>query len=357
MSGSPVIAPELSLVVPVFNEEDAIPIFLERVPAMLDGVVGSWEMIFVNDGSRDGTLACLRRANAADPRVKIVDFSRNFGKEIALTAGLDHAMGRAVVPIDVDLQDPPEVIAQLVARWREGFDVVLAARSDRSHDSMPKRVTADLFYRVMNRLSNVPLPSNVGDFRLMDRAVVDVLVQYRERERFMKGLFASLGFRQTTVYYARPERSAGETKFRPLRLWGLAVEGIISFSTKPLKIWTYMGIVCTVLAFAYLLLIIIRTLILGIDAPGYASLMSVMLFMNGIILTGLGVVGEYIARIFNEVKGRPLYIVREQIGDLEPGAEPVARRGLAVSRREAAPPPEPPLPSELPAAQDGGLER
>ncbi len=317
MSGTDVqesSAPEISLVVPVFNEEEAIPLFMDRVQPILDGISSDWEIIFVNDGSTDRTFQVIREAHAADARIKLVDFSRNFGKEIALTAGIDHAGGRAVVPIDVDLQDPPEVIVDMVAKWREGFDVILAARRDRSQDSWAKRGTAAMFYKVMGRMSTVPLPSNVGDFRLMDRRVVDVLRQYRERQRFMKGLFASLGFRQAVVEYARPERSAGQTKFRPVRLWGLALEGIISFSTKPLKVWTYIGVLCAVVAAAYIALIVIKTLIMGIDLPGYASLMSVMLFMNGMMLTGLGVIGEYIARIFNEVKGRPLYIVREEIG-------------------------------------------
>lgn len=309
--------PELSLVVPVFNEEDAIPLFLERVTPILIGISANWEVVFVNDGSTDRTLETLRQAHSRDDRIKIVDFSRNFGKEIALTAGIDHASGNAVIPIDVDLQDPPEVIVDMVAKWREGNDIVLAARMDRSQDSWAKRHTAAMFYKVMGKLSSVPLPPNVGDFRLMDRRVVSVLSRYRERQRFMKGLFASLGFRQAVVHYARPERSAGETKFRPLRLWTLALEGIVSFSTTPLKIWTYIGIFCAMFAVGYMGWTIVKTLILGIDVPGYASLMSVMLFMNGMILTGLGVIGEYIARIFNEVKGRPLYIVKEHIGEFE----------------------------------------
>lgn len=309
---------ELSLIVPVFNEEAAAPLFLQRVQPILSAITPDWEIVFVNDGSTDRTFQVIAQAHAADARVKLVDFSRNFGKELALTAGIDHARGRAVIPIDVDLQDPPEVIPDLVAKWREGFDVVLAARRDRSQDSWAKRGSAAMFYRVMGRMSSVPLPANVGDFRLMDRRVVDVLRQYRERQRFMKGLFASLGFRQTVVEYVRPERSAGETKFRPLRLWSLALEGITSFSTAPLKVWTYIGAICALFGFLYLMFIIGKTLMVGTDMPGYPSLMSVMLFMNGMILTGLGVIGEYIARIFNEVKGRPLYIVREQIGDLAP---------------------------------------
>lgn len=324
--------PEISLVVPVYNEEEAIPLFLERVTPIIEQISPRWEMVFVNDGSSDRTFSVLREANRQDSRVKILDFSRNFGKEIALTAGIDHSTGRAVVPIDVDLQDPPELIVEMVAKWREGYDVVLAARKDRSSDSWAKRSTASAFYRVMGRLSSVDIPSNVGDFRLMDRRAVEVLCQYRERQRFMKGLFASLGFRQVVVEYARPERSAGETKFRPLRLWGLALEGIISFSTTPLKIWTYIGASCALLSTIYMLWIIGKTLVLGNPVPGYASLMTVMLFMNGIMLTGLGVIGEYVARIFNEVKARPLYIVREQIGLDEGQVEPQLSENDAQSR-------------------------
>ena len=309
--------PLISLVVPVYNEEEAIPIFIGAMRPVLDSVDENWEIIFVNDGSRDTTIDVLRAASVADGRIKVVDFSRNFGKEVALTAGIDHASGAAVVPIDVDLQDPPELIPHMVEKWREGYEVVLAARSDRSSDSWAKRVSAGMFYKVMNRMSSVPLPSNVGDFRLMDRCVVDVLRQYPERQRFMKGLFASLGFRQATVEYVRPTRSAGETKFRPVRLWTLALEGIVSFSTAPLKIWTYIGVACASFAVFYMAWIIMKTLVMGIDMPGYASLMSVILFMNGLILTGMGVIAEYIARIFNEVKGRPLYIVRERIGSFD----------------------------------------
>lgn len=308
------VIPQLSLVVPVLNEEEAIPLFLERVRPILNGISTEWEVIFVNDGSTDRTLETLRQAHVGDPRIKVIDFSRNFGKEIALTAGIDHSRGRAVIPLDVDLQDPPELIVDMVAKWREGFDVVLAVRKDRSSDNWAKRHTASMFYRVMGRMSTVTLPPNVGDFRLMDRRVVAILGQYRERQRFMKGLFASLGFKQAVVEYVRPERSAGNTKFHPLRLWGLALEGIISFSTTPLKIWTYIGVLCAAFSTVYMLWLIGRTLILGNPVPGYASLMTVVLFMNGMMLTGLGVIGEYIARIFSEVKARPIYIVREQIG-------------------------------------------
>lgn len=311
--------PELGLVVPVFNEEATIPLFLARVAPILGSITPDWEILFINDGSRDGTLAAIRAAHAADRRVRGIDFSRNYGKEIALTAGLAHASGRAVVPMDVDLQDPPELIADMVREWRAGADVVLAQRVDRTTDGVAKRQTAALFYKIIGRLSRTAIPPNVGDFRLIDQTVVAALRQFPERERFMKGIFASVGFKTVALPYARPERIAGETKFRPVALFNLALEGIVSFSTAPLKIWTYIGFTAAVSAMIYMTYIVVRTLVYGVAVPGYASLLSVMLLFNGLIMIGLGVQGEYIARIFTEVKARPLYLVRERIGvDPEP---------------------------------------
>lgn len=306
--------PELSIVVPVFNEEATIDLFIATVAPIIEAIDARWEIVFVNDGSRDRTLDLIRAANRREPRVRGIDFSRNYGKEVALSAGLDHARGRAVIPMDVDLQDPPELIAAMVGKWREGFDVVLAQRSDRSSDAWLKRQTAALFYRLIGRLSRVRIPANVGDFRLIDQSVVAALRTFSERERFMKGIFASVGFRTATIPYRRPERAAGTTKFRPGALFNLALEGIVSFSTAPLKIWTYIGFFAAVIALLYGAYVIGRTVVLGVDVPGYASLLSIMLFFNGLMLIGLGVQGEYIARIFAEVKARPLYIVRETIG-------------------------------------------
>ncbi|WP_235927729.1 glycosyltransferase family 2 protein [Sandarakinorhabdus rubra] len=307
--------PLISIVVPVFNEEASIDLFLAAIAPVLDGIDPAWEVVFVNDGSRDGTLAALRAAAAREPRVRAIDLSRNYGKEVALSAGLDHARGRAVVPMDVDLQDPPELLAEMVARWREGYDVVLACRSDRTSDGYLKRTTARMFYSLIGRLSDTPIPADVGDYRLMDASVAEALRRYPERMRFMKGLFAHVGFRTATVEYVRAPRAAGETKFNGRKLFNLALEGIVSFSTLPLKIWTYIGLAAALLAVAYLVFLIADTLINGVDVPGYASLLSVMLFFNGLMLMGLGVLGEYVARIFIEVKGRPLYLVRERIGD------------------------------------------
>jgi glycosyltransferase involved in cell wall biosynthesis len=305
---------ELSIVTPVFNEEANIDLFIARVSGVLEAITPHWEILFVNDGSRDATLDLIRTANRRDARVRAIDFSRNFGKEIALSAGLDHAAGRAVVPMDVDLQDPPELIAEMVAQWRAGFDVVLARRTDRSTDRFMKRSTAAAFYRLIGWLSRIDIPANVGDFRLLDASVVSALRSYPERERFMKGIFASVGFRTATVSYVRAERAGGETKFKPLQLFNLAIEGLISFSTAPLKIWTYLGFLAALSAAAYTVFIIAYTLITGVRVPGYASLLVFVLLFNGLILVGLGVQGEYIARIFAEVKARPLYLIREKIG-------------------------------------------
>ncbi|MBB1250188.1 glycosyltransferase family 2 protein [Rhizobium sp. G21] len=305
---------ELSIAVPVYNEEDMLVLFLQTVTPILESVTADYEIVFVNDGSRDATLDILTLARARDPRIKVVDLSRNFGKEAALTAALAFCSGRAVIPMDVDLQDPPGLIPVMVEKWREGFDVVLARRADRSSDAMLKRWTSSLFYKTIGRLSDIDIPADAGDFRLMDRRVVDALGALPERARFMKGLFAWLGYRQATVDYVRPARAAGSSKWKPLALWRLGLEGIVSFSSVPLKLWSYIGLACALAGFLYGAYLIGRVLLLGVDVPGYASLASFILFFNGLVLTGLGVVGEYVARIFIEVKGRPLFLVRETWG-------------------------------------------
>jgi glycosyltransferase involved in cell wall biosynthesis len=305
------MAIELSIAVPVCNEQEVIAIFLQRMLPILNAITADFEIVFVNDGSRDRTLDVLLAARTADGRIKIIDLSRNFGKEAALSAAIAFASGRAVIPIDVDLQDPPELIPEMVGKWREGFDVVLAKRADRSSDGAMKRLTSHLFYKFIHRLSDIDIPADVGDFRLMDRRVVDALGTLPERARFMKGLLAWLGFRQTVITYTRPVRAAGQSKWKPLALWGLALEGIVSFSSLPLKLWSYLGVFCAAAGFLYGSYLIIRVLIFGVDAPGYASLASFILFFNGVVLIGLGVIGEYLARIFTEVKGRPLYLVRD----------------------------------------------
>ena len=310
--------PILTIIVPVMNEEEAIAPFVKRVGAVLDALddpaAKAWEILFVDDGSSDATLAAIIAANRADARVRALSFSRKFGKEPALSAGLDHARGQAVIPIDVDLQDPPEVIGDMIKAWRSGYEVVYGVRKNRESDSLPKRLTADLYYRAHNRLSHDKIPEHAGDFRLLDRKVVDVIKRMPERNRFMKGLFAWSGFRQTAVEYDRVERSVGTTKFRYWRLWTLALDGITSASTAPLRIWSYVGVVVALLSFLYALYIILHTLITGIDAPGYASLMTAVLFFGGLQLISLGVLGEYVGRILVETKQRPLYVIRETFG-------------------------------------------
>ncbi len=310
--------PTLSIVAPCYNEAAAIGTFFGRMRETLDQLGVAWEIVCVNDGSRDDTLALLVAEARRDARVKVVDFTRNFGKEAALTAGLETARGRAVVPIDVDLQDPPELIGEMLAKWREGFDVVYATRIARDSDTFMKRLTARLFYRLYNRLTTVAIPPNAGDFRLMDRRVVEAIKQLPERNRFMKGLFAWPGFRQTEVAYERRPREQGDTKFSYWRLWNFALDGLTSFSTVPLRVWTYLGGIVALLAFLYAAYLVVRTLIYGIDVPGYASLMVVMLFLGGVQLVSLGILGEYLGRTYDEVKRRPIYLV-DRVYDFEAG--------------------------------------
>lgn len=314
MPASPSNTTVLSVVVPMYNEADNIGEFYAQIKSVLEQVGETWEIVCVNDGSRDATLAQLVALHQADARVKVVNFSRNFGKEIALTAGIDHACGQAVIPIDADLQDPPELIAELVAKWREGYDVVNATRRSRQGESWLKRLTARVFYRVLENMADIPIPRNTGDFRLLARPAVEALKQMPERTRFMKGLFAWVGFKQATVLYDRHPRYAGLTKWNYWRLWNFAIDGIVSFSTVPLKVWSYFGLGVAMMAFLYAVFLTVRTLLYGIDVPGYASLMVVVLFLGGIQLITLGVLGEYLGRIYDETKRRPLYIVRDYFG-------------------------------------------
>lgn len=301
----------LSLIVPVYNERETVGLFLERIADVFGHIPPIFlEIVFVNDGSSDGTLECLLRHQQNNPAIRIVDFSRNFGKEAALTAGLKASTGQIVVPIDVDLQDPPELILAMIAKWREGFDVILAHRTNRISDSWLKRTTAAYFYRIHNWMSEPHIPENVGDFRLMDRAVVDALNELPESRRFMKGLFAWVGFRTASVEYERPARIAGTTKFNGWSLWNFALEGLTSFSTYPLRVWTYIGGLVALISFAFALSIAIRVLVLGVDVPGYASMIVAVTLLGGLQLVGIGVIGEYLGRTYLESKCRPIYLVR-----------------------------------------------
>jgi glycosyltransferase involved in cell wall biosynthesis len=300
---------KLSLLVPVYNEADVIDSFFARVLPILEGLDLEWEVICVNDGSSDGTLDLLWQWNEKDQRIKVANLSRNFGKERALIAGLDLASGDAVIPIDVDLQDPPELIPRMVELWLQGFDVVNAVRSSRKEDSVVKRTTAGLFYRIFNYLSNFDFPSNAGDFRLLSRRVCDVLRSMRETHRFLKGLSSWVGLPTTTIYFEREARSAGASKWNYWRLWNYALEGIVSFSTVPLKLASYLGLMTASVSFFYAAFLVIRTLMFGDPVQGYPSLMVALLFIGGVQLIFIGVIGEYIARIHDEVKGRPIYVI------------------------------------------------
>ncbi|OEC63350.1 bactoprenol glucosyl transferase [Pseudomonas sp. AP19] len=300
----------ISLVIPFYNEEANIETTLTEITRHIDTQHYRWEIVAINDGSSDSTLEKLNFSDPENFELVIVDLSRNFGKEAALSAGIEQARGDAIIPLDADLQDPPQVIAQLLEKWEEGYDVVLARRVDRSSDSLLKQTTAGAFYSVINKLSDVAIPHNVGDFRLMDRRVIEVLKSLPEHRRFMKGLFAWAGFRTTSVDYTRPERKHGNTKFSGWKLWNLALEGITSFSIVPLKIWTYIGLLVAFCSFTYGGVIIVRTLLLGIEVPGYASLASIMLFMSGLQMIGMGILGEYVGRTYLESKRRPAFIIR-----------------------------------------------
>lgn len=302
-------SPAITAVVPVFNEEESIAPFLSAIFEVVEANNLRLSVLFVDDGSSDDTVAAVRAAIAANDRVQLLGLSRNFGKEAALTAGLDHAGGDVVIPMDVDLQDPPELIPQFVAKWRLGYDVVHGRRSSRETDGWFKRFTALAFYRLFNGISSRPIPNNVGDFRLLDRRVVDSLAAYREKNRFMKGLFSIVGFRTTEVEYVRPLRHAGTSKWNYWRLWNFALDGIISFSTLPLRIWTYVGVGIATISFFYAAFIIANAVFGGSSVPGYPSLMAAILFMGGIQLISLGVIGEYVGRMFLETKNRPIYVV------------------------------------------------
>lgn len=306
---------QISLIVPCFNEQDSIRFFVEKVEEIFLQLPNySYEIVFINDGSKDRTKEVILDLSNINKKIKLVDLARNFGKEIALAAGLDYCSGNAVIPMDVDMQDPPEVIIDFINKWEEGYDVVYGIREERVGDTFLKKLTAFLFYRVINLLSDTKIPKDTGDFRLMDKKVVEVLKQMKERHRFMKGIFAWVGFNQTGIPYVRKPRVSGQSKFNFIKLSALALEGITSFSVRPLKLASFFGFFTSVVAFVYGSYIIIRSLINGSDVPGYPSLIVIILFLGGIQLISVGLLGEYIGRIYNETKERPLYIVNQAYG-------------------------------------------
>lgn len=311
---APQTRPFLSLVVPMYNEAEGLGMFLDAVVPVLEQITTEWEIVAVNDGSRDMTLALLKERAAHEPRIKVIALSRNFGKEAALSAGLGYTSGQVVVPIDADLQDPPELIPQMVAKWQEGYKVVLATRRTRNGDGFFKRTLAVLFYKLLRRVTNVPIPENTGDFRLMDAQVVEVIRLLPERTRFMKGLFAWVGFPTAQIYFDRPGRAAGTATQSCWRLWQLAKDGIFSFTTVPLRLTTYLGIFISCLAFGYALFLLGYFLLLGKDTPGYTSIMLAVLGIGGVQMIAIGILGEYLGRIYHETKQRPLYVIDEITG-------------------------------------------
>lgn len=316
--------PELSVIVPAFNEEANVGRMVERLCAALEGTVGGFEVVFVDDGSRDATWQLIAAAAADDPRVRGIRFARNFGHQAAVTAGIDAARGEAVVIIDADLQDPPEVIPELVARWREGYEVVFAQREAREGETWFKRTTAALFYRILRSITSVDIPVDTGDFRLMGPRAVAAFRALPERNRFIRGLVSWLGFPQAAVRYRRHARHAGETKYPLKKMLRFALDGITSFSFLPLRVATWLGFAVSLLAFLYIVVVVVLKL-LGINWPGYTSMMASILFLGGVQLVMIGVLGEYLARVFDEVKRRPLYLVGEST-DGEVGVTPPARR-------------------------------
>jgi glycosyltransferase involved in cell wall biosynthesis len=306
---------ELSVLVPVFNEADNIEPMIDRLLPVLSRCAASFEVIFIDDGSSDATLEVLRRANAEDGRIRAVSFSRNFGKEIAIAAGLDHAGGEAVVIMDADLQHPPELIEVFVARWREGYKNVFGTRANRAGETFLKRVLAHRYYGIFESFGEIPLPEGAGDFRLLDRQAVEALRAMGERARFSKGLYAWIGFKSIGVPFDVAPRAHGTTKFSYRKLTRFALDGIMSFSTMPLRVWSYVGVVVSVFALVMAVYIVIDTVARGTDVPGYASLIVSVMFFGGVQLLSLGVIGEYIGRIFAEVKRRPLYLVAERVGE------------------------------------------
>jgi len=303
-----------SIVVPVFNEEEVIDESYKRLKEVMDSTKESYELIFINDGSRDRTYEILKGISLADNNVRVIDFSRNFGHQVAISAGMDYASGAAVVVIDADLQDPPQIILKMIEKWKDGFDVVYGKRSKRKGETIFKRITAKLYYRILTNMTTVDIPTDVGDFRLIDRKVCEVMKNLTEKSRYVRGLISWVGFKQTAVEYEREERFAGETKYPLVKMLRLAADGITSFSYKPLKLASYLGFTVSFFSFVFLLYVAYQKLFTNDTVQGWASLIAVSVFMNGVMFIFLGIMGEYIGRIFEESKSRPLYIVNNEIG-------------------------------------------
>lgn len=303
---------KISLLIPAYNEQEALRHLYERLNKLAGETTDyDFEFLFVNDGSRDKTLEIIKTYAENDPRIAYVNLSRNFGKETAMIAGLDHVTGDATVIIDADLQDPPELIPQMIELWEQGYDDVYARRTSRKGETWLKKITSKTFYRVLQKSTRIPIQQDTGDFRLLDRRCVEALRQIRESQRYTKGMFSWIGYKKKEITYNRDPRVAGETKWNYFKLVDLAIEGIVSFTTSPLRFSTYTGLIVSFFAFAYMLYLVVRTIFFGTDLAGYPSMMAAILFLGGVQLLSLGVIGEYIGRIFNETKNRPLYFVEE----------------------------------------------
>jgi glycosyltransferase involved in cell wall biosynthesis len=326
----------LSVAIPFLNEEKNIPALVERLRLALDRLDVEWEIIFIDDGSTDGSEALVRVLNAADSRIKLLSLSRNFGKEIAVAAGLRYVRGDVVVMMDADLQHPPEAIASFLDKWRQGYDIVYGQRADRDLDGAARRFAARLFYRIFFALSGTELPDGAGDFRLLNRRAIDTFNRLGERARFNKGLYAWIGFRSIGIPFEVGPRHHGETRWQPRRLLRFAVDGLASFSTLPLRIWSYVGVLVSAMAFLYVAIFLVKTMIFGIDVPGFPTLVIAVMLLSGVQLISLGVIGEYLGRVYEEVKGRPLFIVRDQVGLSDETSEDAAadrsrRSGAKIS--------------------------
>ena len=324
----------ISIVVPVFNEETVLPEFHQAITDVLSSQIFDFEIVYVNDGSSDHTLDRINRLREQDDHITLLDLSRNFGKEIALSAGLHKAAGDAVIIIDADLQDPPELIPELIAEWQNGYDVVYAQRTHRKGESVIKRTTAHFFYRIIQRVNKIDIPEDTGDFRILSRRAVNALNSFGEQHRLMKGLFAWIGYRQKAVHYQRDPRHAGKTKWNYRRLWTLALDGITSFTIVPLKLSTYLGLLTATGAFAYGIYMIIDTLLYGNPVPGYPSLIVIVLMLGGVQLVAIGILGEYLGRVFNETKRRPLYFVNEYIPSTHVRSRPAGDGSVAAKQTD-----------------------
>jgi len=302
-----------SIIIPMYNEEEVIALTYAQLKNELSQLKEQYELVFVNDGSHDQTAAIVTKFANSDEHVKLVNFSRNFGHQIAITAGIEHAEGDAIIVIDADLQDPPHIILQMIEKWKEGYEVVYGKRISRKGETWFKTFSAKWFYRILRTMTNVDIPADTGDFRLIDRKVADVLKHLKEKNRFVRGLVSWVGFKQTSIEFMREERAAGQTKYPIRRMVQFALDGITSFSYKPLRIASYMGFIISFISFVYLIVILFQHFFTDSTVPGWTSLIGINLLFNGIILILLGVIGEYIGRIYDETKNRPLYIVSEVI--------------------------------------------